>query len=85
MGWLSKNFDIQGEVIFQARDYTCKYVECLKNHYDAGDRNFLRRHHVWHPVHNSLFIHGIWDYLPFLILFILFITVEFRGKRDLQL
>ena len=45
VGWLSKNFDIQGEVIFQARDYTCKYVECLKNHYDAGDRNFLRRHH----------------------------------------
>ncbi len=38
--WLSKNFDIQGVVIFLVRDNTRWYVECLKNCCNAVDRTF---------------------------------------------
>ncbi len=44
---LSKNFDIQGVIVFQAQRHTYKYVEGLKNNHNAVDRIFLRRIRIY--------------------------------------
>jgi len=40
LGVLSKKAYIQGVAVFQGRDYTYKYVEFLKNRYNAVDETF---------------------------------------------
>ena len=40
MRWLSKKVHIQGVVIFQVRDHTIWYVECVKNYYNTVDGTF---------------------------------------------
>ena len=38
--WPRKKAHIQGVAVFQGRDYTYKYVEFLKNSYNAVDETF---------------------------------------------
>ena len=50
MGWLSKNFVLQGLVVFQGRRHTSGYVEVLKKRRNAVGRTFCDAIDVGRPV-----------------------------------